>query len=79
MPTVGNPVTVGDDTVSTADDSTYMHSPSGTQVFLGQCTKPTVFMATEVNDETQNLRYTITADDGRFYFTPTSAINPEEN
>lgn len=32
-----------------------------------------------VDDAAQNLRYTITADDGHFYFSPVSAIDPTED
>ena len=32
----------------------------------------------QIEDAPQNLRYKITASDGRFYFTPTGAINPED-
>ena len=32
----------------------------------------------EVRDVPKNLKYTITADNDRFYFTPTGAINPED-
>lgn len=32
----------------------------------------------DVDDAPGNLRYTITASGGRFYFTPTEAINPRD-